>query len=75
MGFQIARKHTEKLRKIVLISLFVLPVILISLTFLIPTISFMLTIVAVATATISISIERRLFFAEAKHVVMTYCEG
>lgn len=75
MGFQIARKHTEKLRKIVLISLFVLPVILISLTFLIPTISFMLTIVAVVTATIGISIERWLFFAEAKHVVMSYYEA
>lgn len=75
MGFQIARKHTEKLRKIVLVSLFILPVILISLTFLIPTISFMLTIVAVATATIGISIERWLFFAEAKHVVMSYYEA
>ena len=75
MGFQIARKHSEKLRKIVLISLFILPIIFITLTFLIPNIAFTLTLIAIAPATIGISIERWLFFAEAKHVVMSYYEG
>jgi DMSO reductase anchor subunit len=75
MGYQIARKHADKLRKIVLITLFILPIIFISLTFLFPTNAFLLTITAVATAAIGISIERWLFFAEAKHVVMSYYES
>jgi DMSO reductase anchor subunit len=75
MGFQIARKHSEKLRRISLITLFILPVISINLTFLIPTIAFTLTLTAVIFATTGLSIERWLFFAEAKHVVMNYYEG
>ena len=75
MGYQIARKHAEKLRKIVLITLFILPIIFIGLTFLLPINAFLLTLTAVATATIGISIERWLFFAEAKHVVMSYYES
>ncbi|MDC0196638.1 dimethyl sulfoxide reductase anchor subunit [Gammaproteobacteria bacterium] len=74
MGFQIARKHSEKLRRISLITLFILPVILINLTFLTPTIAFTLTLTAVIFAAIGLSIERWLFFAEAKHVVMNYYE-
>jgi DMSO reductase anchor subunit len=75
MGYKIARKHAEKLRQIVLITLFILPIILIGLTFLLPANAFMLTLVSVATVTIGISIERWLFFAEAKHVVMNYYES
>ena len=75
MGYQIARKHADKLRKIVLTTLFILPIIFIGLTFLFPTDAFFLTITTVATAAIGISIERWLFFAEAKHVVMSYYEN
>jgi sulfite dehydrogenase (quinone) subunit SoeC len=74
MGFQIARKHSEKLRRISLITLFILPVIIIMLTFLIPTIAFTLTLIAITFAAIGLSIERWLFFAEVKHVVMSYYE-
>ena len=74
MGFQLARKHSAKLRRISVITLFILPAIIISLTFLIPTIAFTLTLTAVTFATTGLSIERWLFFAEAKHVVMNYYE-
>ncbi|MEE8371384.1 MAG: DmsC/YnfH family molybdoenzyme membrane anchor subunit, partial [Sphingomonadales bacterium] len=73
MGFQIARKHAEKLRWIAIISGFLLPMALV----LIPLIqdsldAVALAALAVAFAGIGVAVERWLFFAEARHVQMLY---
>ncbi len=72
MGYQVARKHANKLRKIV-IATFVAPVILLALTALSPPIvSMMLTKLALASAIVGVAFERWLFFAEAEHIVTLY---
>lgn len=75
MGFRVARKHAEKLRRIAIVALFILPMILVALTLLVPSLAVATTTLAVAAAGIGVVTERWLFFAEAKHVVMTYYEG
>jgi sulfite dehydrogenase (quinone) subunit SoeC len=74
MGFRIARKHAEKLRRIAIVALFILPIILLGLTLAFPAIALAATVLAVVAACVGIVTERWLFFAEAKHVVMTYYE-
>ncbi len=75
MGFRIARKHAEKLRRIAIATLFILPIILVSVTLLAPTLALATALIAVSAAAIGVVTERWLFFAEAKHVVMSYYEG
>jgi sulfite dehydrogenase (quinone) subunit SoeC len=75
MGFRVARKHAEKLRRIAVVALFILPIILVSVTVLMPMLALATSILAVAAAAIGIFTERWLFFGEAKHVVMSYYEG
>jgi sulfite dehydrogenase (quinone) subunit SoeC len=75
MGFRVARKHAEKLRRIAVVALFILPIILVGVTMLMPMVALATSILAVAAAAIGIFTERWLFFAEAKHVVMSYYEG
>lgn len=73
MGFRIARKHAEKLRRFVLVAGFGLP-------FLVTLISLVLSgapataaaIVGVGLFSLGLAVERWLFFAEAKHVVSLY---
>ena len=73
MGFVIARRHAGKLRRLTLLSGFILPLILIALSVatdhLLP--SLCLTLAALFMLG-GILIERWLFFAEAKHTVMLY---
>lgn len=74
MGFRIARKHAEKLRKIAVVVGFVLPFLCllaaISLTGdLAP---FLLSALATLSCAIGLATERWLFFAEAKHTVTLY---
>ena len=73
MGYQVARKHAEKLRWYAQIAAFILPLTL-SLVVLLT--DGPLAIVASAMAAVSIGIgllvERWLFFAEATHVVTLY---
>ncbi len=73
MGFQIGRKHANRLRRICVFSGFVFPFILTALMtqlsgLLVPFAS-VLALISCATGVL---IERWLFFAEAKHTVMLY---
>ncbi len=71
MGYQVARKHAEKLRMGVLLALFAAPIALILAALLTGWFLPFFTIAA-AMATLGIFIERWLFFAEADHVSMLY---
>jgi DMSO reductase anchor subunit len=73
MGFQIARKHAAKLRRIAFVLAFALPFLL----SLVPLLAMgwpaaLATLLAAPLATIGVLTERWLFFAEAKHAVMLY---
>jgi sulfite dehydrogenase (quinone) subunit SoeC len=73
MGFQIARKHAVKLRRIVVVLAFALPFVL----SLVPLLTVewpaaLAALLAAPLATLGVLIERWLFFAEAKHAVMLY---
>lgn len=73
MGFQIARKHATKLRRITLVTGFVAPfAIITAAVYYIPDFALPASILAVVLASIGIVTERWLFFAEAKHVVTLY---
>ncbi len=73
MGYEVARTHAEKLRRIALILAFLMPGALCLIT-LAP--SAMLAtpaaILAVLAAAAGVTVERWLFFAEAEHVSMLY---
>jgi DMSO reductase anchor subunit len=73
MGFQIARKHAAKLRRISFMLAFALPFLL----SLVPLVAMgwpaaLATLLAAPLATLGVLAERWLFFAEAKHAVMLY---
>jgi sulfite dehydrogenase (quinone) subunit SoeC len=73
MGFQIARKHADKLRSISLLCGFIIPFIL--TFFSLGSVSFLAiasSILAVIFSLFGVIVERWLFFAEAKHTVMLY---
>lgn len=73
MGFTIARKHAQKLRRICFFTYFLIPIVLTGLTssaeawLAIPG-----TLIAAVSVSVGVVIERWLFFAEAKHVSMLY---
>jgi DMSO reductase anchor subunit len=71
MGFQIARKHASKLRIISVLLGAVLPIILILVALPAPADALWL-ILAVVSHLAGMLTERWLFFAEAKHAVMTF---
>lgn len=73
MGFTIARKHAEKLRKLSLLTLFAVPLILVLVAILTGglTATFAL-VIAVLLAAGGVLVERWLFFAEARHVVTLF---
>jgi DMSO reductase anchor subunit len=77
MGYQVARRHAERLRGMVAMLLFLAPLIasvllLVDLPQLVQ-----LAIAAVSTFSMAIGVltERWLFFAEAEHVVTVYYRG
>ena len=73
MGYKIARKHADKLRRLSLLGGFILPFILtliISSNSSLPGI--IAAILALVFSMLGVIIERWLFFAEAKHTVMLY---
>jgi DMSO reductase anchor subunit len=77
MGYQVARRHAEKLRKLSVALLFLMPIALL-LWLLTPLPGFaqvILAVVAAASATAGVITERWLFFAEAEHVVVVYYRG
>ena len=73
MGYEIARSHAEKLRRIALILAFLVPGVLCLITLapsaLLATPAIVLAVVAAAAG---VAVERWLFFAEAEHVSMLY---
>jgi sulfite dehydrogenase (quinone) subunit SoeC len=73
MGFQVARKHALKLRRIALSSLFAVPLILTLLALLAPGPgAAIMAVLAALSAGLGVGVERWLFFAEAKHTVTLY---
>ena len=71
MGFAVARKHAEKLRRIVLLAL-ILALVATALTIVLPSLAILLSLVAVVLSGGAALVERWLFFAEAQHVVSLY---
>ncbi|MEO1609609.1 MAG: DmsC/YnfH family molybdoenzyme membrane anchor subunit [Pseudomonadota bacterium] len=73
MGYQIARKHAEKLRLLATIGLFVIPALcLLALLVATPGFAVVLGFISVFSASLGVLVERWLFFAEAQHIVMLY---
>ncbi|MBL4617795.1 MAG: dimethyl sulfoxide reductase anchor subunit [Robiginitomaculum sp.] len=72
MGFEIARKHSKKLRRIALICGFLLPFVLIIGQWQLPSLAVCFLGIAVIVTMFGLIVERWLFFAEAKHVVTLY---
>jgi len=73
MGYSIARKHSQKLRRICFFAYFLIPLILTGLTSNEPSpIAITGTLLAAIFVSCGVMIERWLFFAEAKHTAMLY---
>jgi len=73
MGFTIARKHADKLRKLSLLALFAAPLVLVLIAILVNGVAAAFALVAaVALAAAGVLVERWLFFAEARHVVTLF---
>lgn len=73
MGFRIARKHAEKLRRIALLFGFAAPGLLVVVGGLLPGVPGILAALGAALLTgFGVAVERWLFFAEAKHAMTLY---
>lgn len=73
MGFRIARKHAEKLRRLTLLGGFLAPFMLIVVGQAAPGLGSLLAALAsLPLLAAGLAVERWLFFAEAKHVVTLY---
>lgn len=72
MGFRLARKHSRKLRGIALLAGFLIPATLAMLAGFVPSIGPVAAWLALAFGMLGIFVERWLFFAEARHMVMLY---
>jgi DMSO reductase anchor subunit len=73
MGFRIARKHAQKLRRIALLAGFVLPLVAVIAAYFAPHAADpALLAVAILLNAMGTVTERWLFFAEAKHTVTLY---
>jgi DMSO reductase anchor subunit len=77
MGYQVARRHAEKLRRLTMLLLFVLPILFALVQFapLPRALQIAFAVLATITAVIGVLVERWLFFAEAEHVVVVYYRG
>ncbi|MGD9783723.1 MAG: dimethyl sulfoxide reductase anchor subunit family protein [Hyphomicrobiaceae bacterium] len=74
MGFEVARRHADKLRRIAVMMAFALPAALLVLALAVGggTITAALAVLAVGSLAAGLFVERWLFFAEARHVSMLY---
>ena len=73
MGYQIGRKHAQKLRRVAVMLTFVVPALLSVLMLAVGAqLGLLLALVAVISAGAGVLVERWLFFAEAEHVAMIY---
>jgi DMSO reductase anchor subunit len=76
MGFQVARKHAARLRRLALGAGLAAPAAMVVLAWLVGgAIATGLVAIGAVAAGIGILIERWLFFAEAKHTVVLYYQG
>jgi sulfite dehydrogenase (quinone) subunit SoeC len=77
MGYQVARRHAQKLRKLAVWLLFIVPLLLTLIQF-VPmprAAQVAAAALAVLSAIVGVLVERWLFFAEAEHVVTVYYRG
>lgn len=72
MGFALARKHGRRLRRLSLLALVATPLALLLAAALWPGLRTVAAILAPPLVLIGLLLERWLFFAQARHVVMTY---
>jgi len=72
MGFALARKHARRLRAIGLMLIGVVPPLLAALACLAPAFGLPCAAAAGMSVVGGLFVERWLFFAEARHVVMLY---
>lgn len=72
MGFVLARKHSRKLRVIALLLFAGIPLVALILAWLLPAAAVFALWIAALSALLGAFVERWLFFAEAKHMVMQY---
>ena len=74
MGYSVGRRHAEKLRRVTMVALFLVPsLIMLLLMWLGPgLLDLPLTTLAVISTGVGVLTERWLFFAEARHVAMQY---
>ena len=71
MGFVVARKHAEKLRRMVM-TLLLCAILVAAVTMALPQLAIFLSIIALLLSGAAAVVERWLFFAEAQHVVSLY---
>lgn len=73
MGYRIGRKHAQKLRRLAIVLLVLIPAsCLLAALFFENSAAILLGTIAAIAAAAGVLIERWLFFAEAEHVVMIY---
>lgn len=72
MGFVIARKHASRLRRLTLLMAFGIPLLLVMLSVLAPATALIAAPFALVSASLGAFVERWLFFAQARHLVMLY---
>lgn len=73
MGYAVGRKHAAKLRALVQIIGFALPILFLLVSVIVgEAVALALTVLAVAAMAFGVVVERWLFFAEAQHVVTLY---
>ena len=73
MGYSIARKHADKLRQMVVATLFLVPIVGLLVLLAVPgPLGLVAALVAVVSSSVGVFVERWLFFAEAQHVVTLY---
>ncbi len=73
MGYQVGRRHAEKLRRLSVLLAFIIPAVL-SVAILVagPAVDAVFAVLAVISAAVGLVMERWLFFAEAEHVSMLF---
>ena len=71
MGYRVARKHAQRLRKLALLFAFAVPIAMLLLSQM-PGLAILGTLLATLSMALGLLIERWLFFAEAEHVSMLY---
>lgn len=73
MGYEVARRHAERLRQLAVVLLFLVPSLLAVLMLVAgPLLAVVLAVLATLSAGAGVLAERWLFFAEAEHIVMLY---